>query len=186
MLGTLIGGAIIGGIVTGCAKNKASKVKAERELERQSQVLERFLSSPSSYSSSGTRVVTKTVVKKVEDPKLKLQTSFFDKFRALDNQLARMTRDGYKGVTNLIKGLEVTHGSERLIRALKNIRNYRNRISHDKRQWKQMPAPTPALMGDLRYAQGWVNDNTAKAGQLAWKGKNAFARMNSKHSNYRK
>lgn len=172
MLGTLIGGAVIGGIVSGCVNNrKAKKDWMDRELERQGRVFTQVLTS---YSRPKQKVVTKTVVKKVEDPKLKLQVKFFDSFRELDNKLARMVREGYKGVTYLVKGLEVTHGNQRLINALKNIRNYRNRLSHDKRRWKEFPAPTSSIMEDLRYAQSWVDRNSSDAARLAWKGKTAF------------
>ena len=177
MLGTLIGGAVIGGIVSGCVqKRKQEAIREKIEAENQRRIISSLFSS---YEQTPTRVVTKTVVKKVQDPKLKLQVKFFDGFRELDNKLARMVREGYKGVTYLIKGLEVTHGNQKLINALKNIRNYRNRLSHDKRQWKEFPAPTTTVMEDLRYAQSWVERNSSDAARIAWKGKNAFGNSKS-------
>ena len=174
MLGTLIGGVVIGGIVSEYVNNhnrKAKKDWMDQELERENRVLKQVLASCSTPSRT---TVTRTVVKKVQDPKLALQVKFFDGFRELDNKLARMVREGYKGVTYLVKGLEVARGNQRLINALKNIRNYRNRLSHDKRQWKEFPAPTSSVMEDLRYAQSWVDRNSSDAARLAWKGKNAF------------
>ena len=97
MLVTLIGGVVLGGIVSGCAqKKKAQKEREALELELKNQ--------------------------REKDRKLKLQTDFFDAYRALDNKLARMVRKGYKGVAYLEKGLKIVHGSMRDINACKEIR----------------------------------------------------------------
>lgn len=178
MLGTLLGGVLIGSVVSGCVQKRKQEERSRQEAERQRRIVSRIMTS--TYTAPQ-RVVTKTVVKKVQDPKLKLQVSFFDGFRALDNKLARMVREGYKGVSYLIKGLEVTRGNQSLIKALKNIRNYRNKLSHDKRQWKSFPAPTSSVMADLHYAQSWVNKNSSEAARITWKGKNAFGNPKGSH-----
>jgi leucyl aminopeptidase (aminopeptidase T) len=153
MVVTLLSGVVIGGIVSGCAG--AHKAKKERE-ELQEQLR----------------------IQKAKDRKLKLQVEFFDSFRELDNKLARMIGVGKKGVAYLINGLTITHASEKATRAFKNIRDYRNQLSHDKRKWIHVPAPTPSIMKDLHYAQAWVERNYSAAAKLVWKGREAFSKKN--------
>ncbi len=74
----------------------------------------------------------------------------------------------------MIKGLEVTNSNYNLRNSLKNIRNYRGRLSHDKRKWKELHAPDAALMRDLHRAQEWVSNNWSQASKLVYKGKKAF------------
>lgn len=178
MIGSLIGGLVVGGIVSGCMKER--KAKKEREaIERRNQ--RTLLNLASQYSRP--QVVTRTVVKEVSNKKLERQVEFFDAFRALDNKLARSaTKQGYKGVTNLIKGLEISRLHRDLQNSLKNIRNYRGRLSHDRRKWKDIPAPSAAVMQDLRRAQAWVSNNYDQASRLVYKGKMAF--QNQKQKNY--
>lgn len=178
MIGTLIGGLVVGGLVSNCVKER--KAKQEREaIERRNQqaFTERaLLGLVNQYSKP--KVVTRTVVKEVKNQKLERQVEFYDGFRALDNKLARNVREGYKGVTYLIKGLEVTNSNYNLRNSLKNIRNYRGRLSHDKSKWKNIPAPDAALMRDLHRAQEWVSNNYSQAGNLVYKGKKAFTNYN--------
>lgn len=173
MLGALIGGAIIGSIFSDCVKSRNTSNSRSSSYSR--------TRSTSSYSSSSRpsynkpKVITRTVVKKVEDPKLKLQVEFFDTFRALDVDLARMVKEGYKGVAYLEKGLRVSRTNLSLADSLRNIRNYRNHLSHVRAKWRYVPAPTSSLMSDLRYVRNWVNNHYSDAARLAWKGKQAFA-----------
>ena len=142
LLGLAVGGA---GIVSGCA----GAMKAKKEQKAAEAQLRKV---------------------QVRNKKLEQQTAFFDGFRELDNRLGRMIRRGYKGVAYLAHGLVITHGNQRLINALTNIRNYRNSLTHDKRKWKDFPAPTPAIMQDLRYSTRWVDNNENDAARLVWKG----------------
>lgn len=178
MIGTLIGGLVIGGIVSSCVKER--KAQQEREaVERRNQQARaaRALMNIANQCSRH-EVVTRTVVKEVSNKKLERQVEFYDGFRELDNKLARNVREGYKGVTYLIKGLEVTRSNDNLKNSLKNIRNYRGRLSHDKRKWKDIPAPDDSLMRDLHRAQSWVSNNYSQAGNLVYKGKKAFTNYN--------
>lgn len=178
MIGTLIGGLVIGGIVSSCVKER--KAQQEREaVERRNQRARaaRALMNIANQCSRH-EVVTRTVVKEVSNKKLERQVEFYDGFRELDNKLARNVREGYKGVTYLIKGLAVTRSNDNLKNSLKNIRNYRGRLSHDKRKWKDIPAPDDSLMRDLHRAQSWVSNNYSQAGNLVYKGKKAFTNYN--------
>ncbi|MBE5731843.1 MAG: hypothetical protein E7353_02305 [Clostridiales bacterium] len=115
------------------------------------------------------------------DRKLKKQVEFYDEFRELDSRLARNVREGYKGITYLIKGLEVSHYNYDLINKLKNIRNYRGRLSHDRKKWRDIPEPSRSLMNDLMIAKDWVDDNFITAGKLVYKGKKAFENKNNRY-----
>ena len=153
MIVTLLSGAVVGGIVSGCVE--AHKAKKERE-----------------------KLQEQLRIQQAKDRKLKLQVEFFDSFRELDNKLARMIGAGKKGVAYLVNGLTITHASEKSMRAFKNIRDYRNQLSHDKRKWIHVPAPTPSIMKDLHYAQAWVERNYSAAAKLVWKGREAFSKSN--------
>ena len=152
MIGAILGCVAVGGLVTGqVQKRKAQKLNEELKA--------------------------KLLAQKASDTKLKKQVKFYDTYRALDNQLARLsTREGSKGMAYLIHGLEVQHSNPRLLNCLKNARNYRNQLSHDKRQWAKIPAPTAETVADLKYVESWVNRNLTLAGRIVWKGKEAFAR----------
>ena len=164
MIGTLIGGLVIGGLVSNCVKER--KAQQEREaVERRNQQARAARALMNVANQCFRReVVTRTVVKEVSNKKLERQVEFYDSFRELDNKLARNVREGYKGVAYLIKGLEVTRSNDNLKNSLKNIRNYRGRLSHDKRKWKDIPAPDDSLMRDLYRAQSWVSNNYSQAG----------------------
>ena len=110
--------------------------------------------------------------------KLEKQVKFYDAFRELDNQLARNSGENFKGVTYLIKGLEVSNTNKSLIASLKNIRNYRGRLSHDRLKWANIPAPDKITMKDLRFVRLWVKRHKAYAKSLVNKGEQAF---NSNH-----
>ena len=180
MLGAIIGGLVVGGLISSCVSDNRSR---RSSVERTSH--ERTHSScTQSYRASRTQtrsqqskpvVITKTVVKEVTNQKLERQVTFYDEFRELDNKLARNIGKGYKGVTYLIKGLEVTDANYSLRRSLKNIKNYRGQLSHDKRKWKDIPAPSESIMSDLRRAKDWVYYNSSLAGKLVYKGNKAFS-----------
>ena len=154
MIVTLLSGVVVGGIVSGCVE--AHKAKKERE-----------------------KLQEQLRAQQAKDRKLKLQVEFFDAFRELDNKLARMIGAGKKGVAYIVNGLTITHASEKVMRAFKNIRDYRNQLSHDKRKWIHVPAPTPSIMKDLYYAQAWVERNYSAAAKLVWKGREAFSKSNN-------
>lgn len=78
----------------------------------------------------------------------------------------------------MIKGLEVTNLNYNLRNSLKNIRNYRGRLSHDKNKWKDIPEPTAMLIKDLHRVQEWVSNNYSQAASLVCKGKKAFTNYN--------
>ena len=153
MIVTLLSGVVVGGIVSGCVE--AHKAKKERE-----------------------KLQEQLRIQQAKDRKLKLQVEFFDAFRELDNKLARVVREGFKGVTYLINGVAAVRFNYRLIEALKNVRNYRGRLTHDKTKWVYIPAPTPSIMKDLYYAQAWVERNYSAAAKLVWKGREAFSKSN--------
>ena len=113
--------------------------------------------------------------------KLKKQVEFYDEFRELDNRLARNVREGYKGITYLIKGLEVSNYNYDLIKRLKNIRNYRGRLSHDRNKWRDIPEPSRSLMNDIMKAKEWVDDNFITAGKLVFKGKKSYENTNMRY-----
>ncbi len=178
MIGTLIGGLVIGGIVSSCVKERKAQQEREAVERRNQQARAARALMNIANQCSRREVVTRTVVKEVSNKKLERQVEFYDSFRELDNKLARNVREGYKGVTYLIKGLEVTRSNDNLKNSLKNIRNYRGRLSHDKRKWKDIPAPDDSLMRDLHRAQSWVSNNYSQAGNLVYKGKKAFTNYN--------
>jgi hypothetical protein len=178
MIGTLIGGLVIGGIVSSCVKERKAQQEREAVERRNQQARAARALMNIANQCSRREVVTRTVVKEVSNKKLERQVEFYDGFRELDNKLARNVREGYKGVTYLIKGLEVTRSNDNLKNSLKNIRNYRGRLSHDKRKWKDIPAPDDSLMRDLHRAQSWVSNNYSQAGNLVYKGKKAFTNYN--------
>jgi hypothetical protein len=178
MIGTLIGGLVIGGIVSSCVKERKAQQEREAVERRNQQARAARALMNIANQCSRPEVVTRTVVKEVSNKKLERQVEFYDGFRELDNKLARNVREGYKGVTYLIKGLEVTRSNDNLKNSLKNIRNYRGRLSHDKRKWKDIPAPDDSLMRDLHRAQSWVSNNYSQAGNLVYKGKKAFTNYN--------
>ena len=149
MLGVLLGGAVIGGMVSNCIGGKRARRESD-ELELM------FL------------------MQQAQNNKLQAQITFFDEFRALDNQLARFVREGYKGVTYLIKAMEIMYDDEDMINAVKAVRNYRNRLSHDRNKWAAIPAPSAYVMKTLRALQRWTDENMSEVGRLVWKGKNAF------------
>lgn len=172
MLGSLIGGIILGGAAVGYAERKRKKDEFdlyechEKGYRLLSDCLTTYVSTnKSTGKSQNTRV----------DKKLERQVKFFDEFRALDNRLARNVREGYKGVTYLIKGMDVAKFNRDLQNCFKNIRNFRNQMSHDRRKWKDIPAPSDSLMNDLYRAKKWVDNNSSYAGSLVYKGKKAFS-----------
>jgi hypothetical protein len=167
MIGSLIGGLVVAGLVSSCVKER----KAKKEMEAYTENM--FSNIANCYQTP--RVVTKTVYTEVKNQKLEIQVEFYDDFRALDNKLARVVGEGYKGVAYLINGLKVTKSNSNLIYSLKNIRNYRGRLSHDKRKWKDIPAPDESVMKDLSYAKRWVGNNFSQASNLVYKGKKAFS-----------
>ena len=152
MIGTIIGGLVVGGMVAEYAKSKKDAKAAK------------------SKNYAQTIVIHQTV-----DKKLNKQVNFFDKYRALDTELARYVREGFKGVTYLEKGLEVSRTNNSLKQSLRNIRNYRNKLSHDKRQWKNIEEPSSTIMSDLGKAISWVNCNRNLAANMVYKGKKAFS-----------
>ena len=169
MLGTIIGGIIIGGVASNIIERK-------REKRFEAECRENFRRMISDVSKSSSTSESKDV-----DQKYERQIEFFDDFRRLDNRLARGVNKGYKGVTYLVKGMEVTRFSDRgLIYALKNIRNFRNKLSHDKRRWCEVEAPSASIMADLRRAENWVNSNYSYASTLTYKGFKAFTGGNSR------
>ena len=169
MIGSIIGGIVIGGLISSSLDNRSRNKELEAQNARLrkmcNQALEASMSSSSTRESRGTRV----------DAKLERQVEFFDEFRSLDNRLARNVREGYKGVTYLIKGMDVSRTNQGIKNCLKNIRNYRGQLSHDKRKWKNIPAPSESLMNDLKRAKNWVDSNYSYASKLVYKGKSAFS-----------
>ena len=157
MIVTLLSGVVVGGIVSGCVE--AHKAKKERE-----------------------KLQEQLRIQQAKDRKLKLQVEFFDTFRELDNKLARVVREGFKGVTYLINGVAAVRFNYRLVGALKNVRNYRGRLTHDKRKWVYIPAPTPSTMKDLHYVQTWVERNYSEAAKLVWKGREVLAKIEDNRS----
>ena len=181
MIGSLIGGMIVGGVAANYIEKKRKEKdffeKSERELRQlMDYTIRHFNTSAGSSTSNRSNTSARTNTTKSTDTKLQKQVEFFDEFRSLDNKLARNVREGYKGVTYLIKGMDVTNSNANVKNSLKNIRNYRNQLSHDKRKWKDVPAPTSSLMSDLHKAINWVNSNYSYAGKLVYKGKNAFSK----------
>ena len=117
---TLLAGALIGGAI--CSSGSNNK------------------------SSNDVRVVDVNA-KKVE---------FFDKYREIDVYLASFVGQRYGGISFLISGLI---GVSRragikppyeLIDALKELREYRNTIGHDKSKWRALPDPKPSYIRILR------------------------------------
>lgn len=111
--------------------------------------------------------------------RIEKQVVFFDTFRALDCSLARYVGEGYKGVTYLIKGMYEQKGTySNMIGIFKNIKNYRGQLSHDKRKWVNIPAPSDNLLRDMDWAVQWFNKNKNLAGRLVYAGKKAFVKQN--------
>ena len=173
MIGTFIGGLVVGGVVSKCVKGHKEKQKAEYERRKQEYYVKRALYKIVNESSQS-GLVTKTSVQGGASLKLQKQVVFFDKFREIDNKLARNVREGFKGVTYLINGLEVTHSNDNLKNRLKNIRNYRGMLSHDRKKWRDIPEPSSSLMSDLHFAIRWIENHNSQAARLVYKGKNAF------------
>lgn len=120
-LWTLLAGALIGGaICSGGSNNKSS--------------------------SNEVRVVDLNA-KKVE---------FFDKYREIDVYLASFVGQRHGGISFFISGL--IGGSKKagikppyeLIDALKELREYRNILGHDKTKWRALPDPKPSYIKILR------------------------------------
>ena len=165
MIGSIIGGIIIGGIASNLIERK-------RERKFESECNENFRRL---ISGMGSRTSSRSTENKSVNQKYQRQIEFFDSFRELDNKLARMVRQGYKGVTYLVKGMEITRFSnQNLLNSFKNIRNFRNQLSHDKRKWCDVPAPSASVMSDLRRAVAWVRENYSYASSLTYKGLQAF------------
>ncbi len=73
------------------------------------------------------------------------KVTFFDNYRALDNYLGRLVGKGSGGVTlliNTIKHRGVNNSElESIYNDLRNVRDYRNNLAHNKNQWNQLPNP---------------------------------------------
>ena len=174
MFKRLLVGAIIGGAIVGiCSNNK----KSSQQDAKRAQLIRSYNKSicrQTPYIYQVTPKQTKDSLYYETTQKFARQINFFDEFRALDNKLSRMVRKGYKGITYLINGLEKAHMNPRLVSALKNIRNYRNILCHDKRAWTNVAEPANSVMSDLYLARNWVSQNEADACHLVWRGLNAF------------
>lgn len=92
MIGTIIGCLVFGGVVSNYVKERKEKQEREAKGCRNQQAFaERtLLVGVNQYSNP--KVVTRTVVKEAKNKKLEKQVEFYDKFRALDNKLARNVR----------------------------------------------------------------------------------------------
>lgn len=153
MLGTIIGGIVVGGILT-------EYIQSKKEEKR---------------SKSQVKNYTKTVVvKESVDTMLQRKVCFYDQYRELDNKLARYVREGYKGVAYLKNGLRVSKSNSNLQNRLRNIKDYRNKLSHDKRRWVNIESPSNALMSDLAAVISWVKQNENYAAKMVYKGKKAY------------
>ena len=173
MIGTIIGGIVLGGVIANYNEKKRQKREEESEAARcYRELYDRYQSLHSSVAAC----YAEKVQAENADKKLKRQVEFFDEFRELDNKLARSIRKGFKGVTYLIKGMEVAKSNRDLQNCFKSIRNYRGQLSHDKRKWKDIPAPSDSLMNDLYQAKRWVENNYSYASHLVYKGERAFSR----------
>ena len=179
MLGTILGGMVLGGIVTSVVKGKREKEQRRRDEETAKKVFSQIMQAQGQRRINvEPRIKTKVIVR--TDPKLEKQVDFFDDFRALDNKLARMVNEGYKGVTYLINGMYANKSHYDMREKLKNIRNYRGRLTHDKKKWASIPAPSDSVMRDLKIAIKWVDENYSLSAKLVYKGKSSFASKNNR------
>ena len=186
MIGQILSGIILGGFIT----NKVQQRRNEQELREIQQERERLKArerqerleiakKQERLARALSAVQCNVLAKNQTKTKADKQIEFFDMFRAFDNKLARNVKDGFKGVTYLINGLHGKDANEKLKQALKNIRNYRGRLSHDKKKWKDIPAPTEALMNDLKYVINWEKKNSALATKLVFKVKRYLQNKNT-------
>ena len=172
MIGTILGGLVIGGLISNYIKDR----REEREKEETKALFSIADTTQRNieYRPVQPRVVTKTVVKRVSDPLITKKVEFFDTYRDLDVRLARYIGRGQKGVAYLINGLKTKRQNYDMMNRLKEVRNYRNKLSHDKRKWRYIEAPSNYVMRSLRYVCEWASENERQAANFVAAGKADF------------
>ena len=101
------------------------------------------------------------------------KVSFFDTYRSLDNYLARLIGEGSGGIGLLIytcKHLNVQIDAlNRLIPGLRQARDYRNNLAHNKNCWSQIPDPDIDLRHLLDRVRSIVCSNSSYISKMMYR-----------------
>lgn len=85
--------------------------------------------------------------------------SFFDSYRAFDTYVARLAGQGSGGVTFLIRSMQRNTTDKKmlsLVSTLKQMRNYRNILSHNRNKWRDLPDPQFAFTSTIDRAKSII------------------------------